>query len=300
MTKKKKTKKEIPSKKTQKKLEEMSMELTGTKTKEDAQDVLETQISNYDHRHDEARKYGKAIAKRLCEKYKAAPYEYNGKIHKEKGLKTDEASAAIAEILYHCYDYDESEGCGELLTQWTQEKLWGRVVINYIPKLKEVWQYLHDNKYTKKNTLGYGDIDGAIWVEYPRQEEKWEDERKIIIHTSHCTLADANTHIFILNESRVMGTTLHVRTVWPRQKVDKDRYWKDDRDVKIPSLNTYRDRNFKYSYQDGRDKGYVLTLDGRGTSKVEWAHHYPNEIQHALYIMDQMKIIITDESYQCK
>jgi hypothetical protein len=256
---------------------------------------LNKKIADYDHRHDEARKHGKAIGKRLCKKYKATPYEIDGKMHKEHGLNTDEASAAIAEILYQCYTYEQQSDCGELLNEWIHEKLWGKVITDYIPQLKEVWQYLHDNKYTKDNTLGYGDIDGAIWVEYVRQEEEWEDKRKIIIHTSHCSCADDNTHIFILNEEGVLGKVLHVRTVWPREKNKGKHKYK-----KQPSINTYRKNNFKFGYQDGRDTGYSLTLEGKGTPKVEWAHHYQGRIQHVVWLIDQMKLIITDESYQCK
>jgi len=268
---------------------------------------LSKTVNDYKHRHDEARKYGKTVGKRLVKKFK--------RTQNEEGLRTDEASEAIAEILFQCYRKDQQDDCGELLDKWTNDKLWGKIVIEYIPTLKEVWQYLHDNKYTKNNTLGFGDVDGAIWVEYPKQEETWPDERKIIIHTSYCSFADDNTHIFILDDSKFysLNTLLHVRTVWPRQnsrggyKVKKSKKypkgwfsWKDDRDIKKPSLNTYRKRNFKYSYQDGRDEGYTLSLKNIGTPSIEWSNSHQGRIQHAIWLINQMKLITTDESYQCK
>jgi len=272
-------------------------------------------IDDYKHKYDDARKYGKNIGKKLVEKFKATPIIVDNKTYYDKGLNTNEASEAISEILFQCYRKDQEGECRELLNKWTNDKLWGKIVIEYIPTLKEVWQYLHDNKYTKNNTLGFGDVDGAIWVEYPKQEETWPDERKIIIHTSYCSFADDNTHIFILDDSKFysLNTLLHVRTVWPRQnsrggyKVKKSKKypkgwfsWKDDRDIKKPSLNTYRKRNFKYSYQDGRDEGYTLSLKNIGTPSIEWSNSHQGKIQHAIWLINQMKFITTDESYQCK
>ncbi len=259
---------------------------------------LTKSVDDYKHRHDEARKYGKAVGKRFVKKYKAIPYEVDGKTYHEKGLETDDASAALAEILYQCFTVDQSEDCEDLLSQWTQEKLWGKIVKQYIPTLKEVWQYLHDNKYTKNNTLGYGDADGAIWVEYPRQEEKWPDKRNIIIHRSHCTCADDDTHIFVLDDSKwvSMFSGLHVRTVWPRENSRGIHKYRT-----IPSINTYRKNNFKSFYGDDRDKGYVLTLkEVSGTPSIDGASLHQGRIQSAIYLIGQMKDIITDESYQCK
>jgi hypothetical protein len=258
---------------------------------------MEKSVNDYDHRHDEARKYGKRVAQNLIKKYHSIPYKHDGKIRDKDGLQTDVASAAIAEILFHCYMKEQGSDCGELLNKWIHEKLWGKIVVQYIPKLLEVWQYLHDNKYTKNNTLGYGDIDGSIWVEYPKQLKKWPDKRKIIVHTSHCTTADDNTHIFVINESEISSITqrLHVRTVWPRERSKGIFKWE-----LIPSIHTYRKNNFRYRFGDGRDKGYTLTLKGGGTPSIDGASYYQGKIQHAIGIIERMKVITTDESYQCK
>jgi hypothetical protein len=278
---------------------------------------LNKEVNDYQNSHNDAIKYGKRIAERLIKKFsEPIPKGFLKAQGKDiDKLSTDQASSAIASLLYHCYAHQQPSGCEELLTQWTEEKKWGLIVMDFIPKLKEIWQYLHDNKYTKKNGLRFGDLDGAIWVEYPKQLNSWPDERKIIIHRSYCTMADDNTHIFILNDGKYssLSNTLHVRTVWPRQnsrggykcvksKENPDGWfsWGDDRDIKIPSLRTYRDRNFEYSYQDGRDKGYTLTLKNKPCPSVEWAHHDQSKLQHALWIINHMKLITTDESYQCK
>ncbi|KKK46864.1 hypothetical protein LCGC14_3161010, partial [marine sediment metagenome] len=115
-----------------------------------------------------------------------------------------------------------------------------------------------------------------------------------------------------LNEEATVNPKLHVRTVWPRQN-SRGGYrcepckeypngwfsWGDDRDIKTPSIRTYRDRNFEYSYQDCRDKGYTLTLIDFGGPKIEWATTHQSRIQHAISLINQMKLITTDESYQC-
>ena len=287
---------------------------------------LSKQVSDHQHSHDDAVKYGKKIGKNLIKKFShpkskklmiAQGQDVDKYTEKDwpNMLATDQASSALASMFYHCHVTQQPSRCDRLLTEWTSQKMWGMIVMDFIPKLKEVWQYLHDNKYTKNNTLGYGDADGAIWVEYPKQLEEWEDKRKIIIHKSYCTCADDDTHIFILNDSDFgsLWDLLHVRTVWPRQNsrggyaVEKSKKhpngwfsWGDDRDIKTPSIKTYRDRNFKYSYQDGRDKGYTLTLKTTPTPSIDWAHIHQSRIEHAIWLIDQMKLITTDESYQCK
>lgn len=248
----------------------------------------------------QAKKHGKAVGKRLVIKYADTEPRPSGSIG---GLQTDIASTAIAEMLYQCYKKSQEVGCQELLKKWIEEKFWGKIVEEQFPVLKEVWQMLHDRKYTKNNTCGYGDYDGSIWVEYPKEET-----RKVIIHKSHCSCADDNTHIFIMEEG-TFGTSIHIRTVWPRQNsrggyaVEKSAEhpngwfsWGDDRDIKVPSLNTYRKRDFVYGYSDCRDEGYVLTIDGRNLeSRAERAGSMQSEIQHALWLIGNMKSWIEEE-----
>ncbi len=265
-------------------------------------------VDDYKNRYKDANKYGKQIAKRINKKYANIPVKHEGKIYYDKGIKTDEVSSVISEILYNCYMKSEDNGCRELLNEWVNDKLWGKIVKAYLPQLKRIWQFLHDNKYDKNNTLGFGDVDGDIWVEYVKQEHEWPDNRKIIIHTSHCSCADDNTHIFILDEEATINAKLHVRTVWPRQdarggyRVTKSKkhpkgwfLFGDDRDIRIPSLNTYRKRNFEYSYQDCRDKGYSLSLTDFGGPKIEWATTHQSRILHAIWLIRLMTDIIDDQ-----
>jgi hypothetical protein len=251
-----------------------------------------------------AQAYGKRIGQNFVKKFDAKEQSYN---LNARGLQTGKAATAIAEMLYQCYKKEQETNCGELLNKWIAEHLWAIILLDYMPKLQKIWQYLYDNKYNKSHTLPYGDADGNIWVEYPKQISKWTDNRKILIHTSHCTMADDNTHIFMMDKDSALNT-LEIRTVWPRQnlkggyKVEKsEEYpngwfsWGDDRDVKIPSLQTYRDRNFEYGYHDATDKGYVVTLQTIGEPKAKRADIYQQEIQHAVWLINIMENVIEDK-----
>lgn len=273
-------------------------------------------VDEYKHRHDDAHAFGKELSDNINEKFKCIPVVHRGKTYKDKGLETDLCSAALSEILLRCYlKGDEAENCGDLLMEWTMDKFWGKVVNSYVPKLTEVWQWLYDNKRDKNNTFDYGDADGSIWYEEIKQTEKWPDRRKVIIHKSHCSCANDRTHIFILDDNdSAIGDKLRVRTVWDRQNsrggyaVQKCKEWPDgwlswgdDRDIKVPSLRTYRDRNFKFSYGDGRDKGYVLSLNGFGGPKIEWAMNNQDKIKHAIWLISYMfDMSESPDEYECK
>lgn len=249
-------------------------------------------VEGFRKQDSDALRYGKQIAKRMIERYRAVPFEAHGKKYHDKGgLQTDHVSNVLSEILYQCYSEDRKCGCQELLMEWIMDKFWGKIVMEYIPTFREVWQYLHDNKFNKRsNALSYGDADASIWVEYPKQLNAWEDKRKVVIHKSHCSCSKNNTHIFIYDEDGlpVCRGKFNVRTVWNRE-VNRGNHWGDDRDIEVPSLSTYRKRNFEYSYGDGRDKGYALRLDDTSTPRVEWSMLYQKEIEHALYLISAMK-----------
>lgn len=179
-----------------------------------------------------------------------------------------EKAERIAENLYRQYNIEERGGreCGNLLLEWIKEHFWGIVISKHIPIFEKVWTILDKKGYTKRNKFIYGDIDVGLWVEYPKNTSK-----KVIVSTRYCAMADDNTHIFILDKEILNWVKFRVATVWPREnskggyKVKKSKKypdgwfsWGDDRDIKIPSLNTYRKRDFHYGYYDCRDKGHCF------------------------------------------
>ncbi len=210
---------------------------------------------------------------------------------KKKKENMMEKSKRIAEDLYHQYSIEEKSGedCGKLLLDWIKENFWGIIVSKHIPTFEKVWKILNERGHTEKNKFVYGDIDVGLWVEYPKDKNK-----KVIISTTYCSMADDNTHLFILDKLLPNWIRFRVATVWPRENnkggyMTKDGwfYWGDDRDVKTPSLNTYRKRDYKYGYYDCRDKGHCILYENHGQDigRVEHAHYGEDEINHALWLL---------------
>jgi len=183
----------------------------------------------------------------------------------------------IANNLYKEYTEEGKRQCNNLLLEWIKECFWGRVTKDHLPIFDEVWQLLDEGKYTKKNPFIYGDIDEGVWIERPKSKYK-----KVIVSERYCACRDDNIFIFIKDDSSISFDTFRVATVWHREKKYslKSNYG-DDRDIKLPSLNTYKKRDFYYGYYDCRDKGHVLKYDSF-TERVEKANWSENEIPWAL------------------
>lgn len=193
----------------------------------------------------------------------------------------------LAKSLYKAYKFEEKrgKGCGDLLLEWVKEVYWGIIVKEHIPVFDEAWQLLHNRKHTKKNKFVYGDIDVGVWIEYPKNKNK-----KVIISTRYCSCADDNTHIFIYDKSSIPKEYFNwdkfrAATVWPRQinsKLGID--WGDDRNIDLPSLNTYRKRDFHYGYYDCRDKGHSFLYEAIN-ERVEKASWDEGRIERALWTL---------------
>lgn len=195
--------------------------------------------------------------------------------------------------LYRRYMREQGGGrdCGKLMLEWENESFWGHVVKRHIPVFNKTYKILKDHGYFgQSNSYQYGDADVDVWIEQAK-------DKKVIASTRHCSCADDNTHLFIMNDARhnIFGD-FRCRTVWPKQnkrrgyRVKKSKKyptgwfsWGDDRDIKIPSIATYRARNFDFSYGDCRDKGYVFTYTNfpEGEHKVEKPDMY--KIEHGLW-----------------
>ncbi len=190
----------------------------------------------------------------------------------------------IAKNLYRQYSIEEKDGrdCGDLLLEWIKENFWGIIVSKHIPTFERVWKMLDEKRHTKNNKFIYGDIDQGLWIEYPKDKNK-----KVIISTCYCSCADDNTHIFILERLYSNRIRFRVATVWPREKHNTDGRWGDDRDIDIPSLNTYRKRDFRYGYYDCRDEGHCILYENyeRKVGRVEKAHWGEGKIKHALWTL---------------
>ncbi len=224
----------------------------------------------------------------------------------------------IADFLYCEYIAEEkrggrnSEGCGNLMLEWIKKRFWGLLVKDHIPIFNQTWDLLNEKGHVgEKNRYVYGDIDVGLWI------EKVEDptNKKVIASTRYCSMADDNTHLYImsgLKDSQFPFLfSFLCRTVWPRQnkkggyRVIKSKEhptgwfsWGDDRDIKIPSIHTYRERDFDFSYRDCRDKGHVFTFKN---GECDNAHWHENRIPHALWSLREHLAALQDyEANRCK
>lgn len=232
----------------------------------------------------------------------------------EKSFPLLDRAKRTAKYLYRNYMKEEKEGrdCGKLYLDWVKEHFWGKVISMEIPTFHKVWKALDERGYTKNNPLQFGDIDYGLWVEYPK-----DDKKKVIVSTCYCSCADDNTHIFVLDEpykdSKLFKNHINLRvaTVWPREKKTKTRgykqpdgsySWGDDRDIDLPSLNTYRKRDFVYGYSDGRDKGHCIMYETRekngGSAKdASWSE---NKIAHSIWLLKYyLEVVENEKEYKC-
>jgi hypothetical protein len=213
--------------------------------------------------------------------------------------------------IYRRYIREEARGvgCGKLMLEWENETFWGYVVKKHIPVFNKVYKILKEHgNIGQKNAYTYGDIDVSVWIEECK-------DKKVIASIRHCSCADDNTHLFIINDARYSGYgDFKCRTVWPKQnkrggyRVQKSKKyptgwlsWGDDRDIKVPSITTYRERNFYFSYGDCRDKGYVFTYTNfpEGDPKVVKVEMY--KIEHALWTLRcHLEMLQDYEANECR
>lgn len=179
------------------------------------------------------------------------------------------------------------------MLEWIKCRFWGLVVKDHIKIFNDVWDILNKHgNIGQRNCYTYGDRDVGVWIEKVKNSKN----KKVIVSTRYCSAAAAdNTHLYILLESSYIVRFL-CRTVWPRQnkkggyKVVKSKRhpdgwfsWNDDRDIKFPSIKTYRDRDFKFGYEDCRDKGSVFAYEDIGDDpQVGNAHWSELKIPSAL------------------
>lgn len=226
---------------------------------------IEEMLSKHNQRDLEASKHGKRLAKSLLRKC-----GLNG----EQKFDHFYASTAIANLLNIIRENDHDSECALMNQEWIFEKLAFIQISSYMEMFDDIHKQLIEKKFDCNNKLGYGDIDGSIWVEP-------HDEYKIVIIESHCAMRDDNTLIFIKQ-----GSSLHARRVWPKQ-ISQYGF------LKKPSLRTYQKSKWKIRYRDGRDLGYCFTLDDL-FKKVPSALYKAHEIYWSLWELNLIDSILKD------
>jgi len=190
----------------------------------------------------------------------------------------------LSNSLYRAYKKEQPDECQDLLLDWVAECFWGRIVEEHISVFHKVWNLLVEGGHTKHNKFVHGDIDTGLWYENVKDKENHGD-RKVVVSERYCSMADDNTHIFVLDdyqEALAILSSFKAVTVWPKEKKSRSGIdWGDDRNIDIPSLTTYRKRDFDYGYNDGRDKGHVFIYQAM-TKRVDHASWNTMRIPHAL------------------
>lgn len=216
-----------------------------------------------------------------------------------KCLNGNRASSVLA-LVY------EKLSCPSYDIELTLETFWANQIRNIIPTLEKLYCELVNRNITEDNQYVFNDLDDHIWfVPDPRGEN-----RRIFIHTAQNT-----NFIFVWDEcctDAELGRygKLHVRRYWDvlpepesqweikddlefKKQVEKhgklwalresglERYSDDvlgNAYPQRPSLDFFKKSNYQFTYDDGRDVGYILTYE-RNRNRVHWALSHHNEIK---------------------
>lgn len=195
--------------------------------------------------------------------------------------------------LYKAYKKEEKKECGSLFLKWMKDCFYALVVKDHIPLFDEIWNYLNEHKITFDKKLRFCDEDHHLWIEYPQKNYDFDQERQVIVYKNVDLCADDNTFIFIKEKSYGNKFNFRIVTVWDKEVKEKFNF-KDDRDIKLPSIKTYRERNFDFGYGDGRDPGNIIVYENDKQMCKDSAWN-ENRIKYALDILHECIFAIKEE-----
>lgn len=182
------------------------------------------------------------------------------------------------------------EGCGNLYIEWAFQKSAGIDVVEHLPLLRNAIVALANFSYTNRFT--YGDIDYGAWLE-PAPEGV-----QVLVIETYCACRKDNIRLFILNDCRALGVTLHVRNVYQRtiahdygKRNWPDRPWTW---VTRPSVAYFRKMQWKPEYGDCRDDGYAFTYEER-TQDVDGALGAFYEVGSSLSALRMLDTCLNEE-----
>jgi len=183
---------------------------------------------------------------------------------------------------------------GDLMLEWAKSRFYSLLVRDHIPIFLEVWKVLSEKGHTsEENCYTFNDLDMHIWIEKVKNPK----DKKVLVGRNSSICRDDNTYLYILSSVYYADLMeFKCRTVWPKQNknggyrvtiTEKNPTgwfsWGDDRDIKTPSLKTYQERDFEFSYGDCRDKGHIFSYENCfGKHNLDKPTWHENEIIHAL------------------
>lgn len=177
----------------------------------------------------------------------------------------------------------------QVYTVWAIDYNVSQKIKNLLPIALNVYERLVAKGSDYESKIVYNDLDNkAFYIPSPPPEKDEDgDEEEPLKIWSICT---QNTNYLYILQETVVGYDFHIRQYWDRYVPDEDdsyqkkederyrnggieyailkasflaEYYADDildnKYPKRPSLDFFKDANFKMNYQDSRDKGYILS-----------------------------------------
>ena len=235
-------------------------------------DALTKRLDQWESEETLARGFGQHVAEILQNKWPG---------------NTNLWAAAIAQILISVEDDTGTRhGCRNLLLQWVLERFTGLLVMDAMPDIHDVYDNLKSLKYTANDRLIFNDLDNKAW---------WipVDNKKVFVMQSQARLK-----LVIIDSNSIMDE-LHVRRLWYKYDEGRSAGWH-----KFQTLKWFREHDWKPTYGDCRDEGYVLSYKRMNFGKrkehgtVDRGNHYePQQFmddirwtQHALQEEQTMRL----------
>jgi len=218
----------------------------------------------------------------------------------EYGPKLGPADAPkiVGRILQAFDSYGQtSYDIGDYGLERTMEEYVSLKIKEYLPRLNTIYQYLIDNKITRRKKWEYT-IDGyAFYVPIPAEDSLEEDRRAfcigrrsrnyLVILFKHVGEDRKGVHIRRIYDN--YGDDLRGRSaVSLLQRPDAVEEVTDNiqnyQYVRKPNFKWFSDNDFKQPYQDMRDPGYVLTYNAvLARDRTESALYYYASIKDAFF-----------------
>ena len=198
------------------------------------------------------------------------------------------------------FDIEDPKDAGQLYLEWVVEHFVGRKVRANIEDVKKVVETLKEKGFTEDNPHVFNDMDNTLFY-IPH-------ETKLIF----CSTSQNTRYIYILD-----GHKFHVRRYYAEYNTLDDDDWRREEEESYkekgiqkaianafwlaeewsdclpgstypvrPSLQYFKDCDFKPQYGDCRDIGYVLSYGGLiGHPRVDRAIFFYSEIKPAFFAL---------------
>lgn len=210
----------------------------------------------------------------------------------EDKLNAPRAIAGAMAVL----DLDDPKEVRHLYLEWTLEYFVGIRVQENLPDVDTIVSFLEEEGCTEDSPMVFNDLDDSLFY-IP------DSDRKIYCHTSQ------NRRYLYIKD----GRRFHIRRYYDMYDFGDHDSWREKEKAryhdngireaivnaealqdysdclpgnpypKRPSLQFFKDCDFRPRYSDGRDIGYVLSYNCLNGPRVDWAIYNMAEIGNAIF-----------------